>query len=225
MTSATMPISCRSSVSGSSVATCCCAASRICSLPAMASSRARTDFSRPTNSGKMMPGKWTIVADGQQGQRVGESGGRGRLRGCALAGGFLRAGRGRRGTGHKWVQETFDGVAPRSSGAGRVEIKMRREARRDRAISRTTRERTISPVMTTFWTSRWEGISYMMSCITCSIMVRRARAPVERLMASSAMACRASSVNFRSTPSNSKNLAYCLTRAFFGSVRIWTSAS
>ena len=73
MISATMPISCRSSVSGSSVATCFWAVRMMCSLPAMASSSARTDFSRPTNSGKMMPGKWTISRMGRRGRTSGNA--------------------------------------------------------------------------------------------------------------------------------------------------------
>ena len=105
-----------------------------------------------------------------------------------------------------------------------MRVRTRRAAVRASTIG-AVRSRTVSSVMMTFLMSRCEGISYMMSRITSSMIVRRARAPVERVMASSAIACRASSVNCRSTPSYSKNLRYCLISAFFGSVRIWTSAS
>ena len=54
---------------------------------------------------------------------------------------------------------------------------------------------------------------------------RRPRAPVPRSSAWSATASRASSVISSSTPSSSKTRWYCLTRAFFGSTRMRTSAS
>src|SRR5215217_314486 len=56
-------------------------------------------------------------------------------------------------------------------------------------------------------------------------MLLRPRAPVPRSSASSAMAPRASSVKFRSTLSYRKNCLYCLTRAFFGSVRMRTRSA
>ena len=52
------------------------------------------------------------------------------------------------------------------------------------------------------------------------MIARRPRAPVPRRIAWSAMASRASSVNSSSTPSSSNIRWYCLTSAFFGSVRI-----
>ena len=56
------------------------------------------------------------------------------------------------------------------------------------------------------------------------MMARRPLAPVPRLIACSEIAFIASSVNSSSTPSNSKNFMYCLTSAFFGCVRMSTSA-
>ena len=74
ITSATMPISYKSSGSGSSTATWRWAISRMCWLPAIASSSARTDFSRPTKSGKMTWGKWTLSRMGSSGRVVGRVG-------------------------------------------------------------------------------------------------------------------------------------------------------
>ena len=52
------------------------------------------------------------------------------------------------------------------------------------------------------------------------MIARRPRAPVPRRIACSAIASSASSVNSSSTPSSSNSRWYCLTSAFFGSVRI-----
>ncbi len=54
---------------------------------------------------------------------------------------------------------------------------------------------------------------------------RRPRAPVLRLIARLAMAVSASAVKVSFTPSISNSRWYCLTSAFFGSVRIVTSAA
>ncbi len=54
---------------------------------------------------------------------------------------------------------------------------------------------------------------------------RKPRAPVLRLMARLAMAESASGVNVSLTPSISNRRWYCLTRAFFGSVRMMISAA
>ena len=51
---------------------------------------------------------------------------------------------------------------------------------------------------------------------------RRPRAPVRRSRARLAMAWRACSRNSSSTPSIARSFWYCLTSAFFGSVRIFT---
>ena len=58
-----------------------------------------------------------------------------------------------------------------------------------------------------------------------STMARRPRAPVLCVSASFAIRCSASSSNVRRTPSSSSSFWNCLTRAFFGSVRMRTSAS
>ena len=58
-----------------------------------------------------------------------------------------------------------------------------------------------------------------------SIMERRPRAPVLCVSASFAMRCSASSSKDRRTPSRSKSFWNCLTNAFFGSVRMRTSAA
>ncbi|MCY1174756.1 hypothetical protein D9M73_149680 [compost metagenome] len=64
-----------------------------------------------------------------------------------------------------------------------------------------------------------------MSSNTPSRIERRPRAPVLRSRARLATDFRASERNSRSTPSISNNLAYCLVRAFFGSVRICINAA
>ena len=77
-------------------------------------------------------------------------------------------------------------------------------------LASTTHLRTLSS----------EGISYITSSSTSSIVVRRPRAPVLRSSACLAVASSASSVKISSTLSRAKNFWYCLTTAFFGSVRI-----
>ena len=69
------------------------------------------------------------------------------------------------------------------------------------------------------------GSSNMVSVITPSMMARRPRAPLLRVRACWAMARSASGVNSSSTSSKLSSLAYWRTRAFFGSVRIFTRAS
>src|SRR5918996_2977233 len=69
-----------------------------------------------------------------------------------------------------------------------------------------------------------DGSSYMISSMTSSRIARRPRAPVPRLSASRTMAATASSVNLRRTFSRSKYFWYCLMIAFFGSLRMRTSA-
>src|SRR6202000_2339225 len=64
----------------------------------------------------------------------------------------------------------------------------------------------------------------MVSSRMSSRMERRPRAPVLRAMALRATAFRASSVNVRPTFSMSNRRTYCFTKAFFGSVRIFTRA-
>ncbi|CAB4849607.1 unannotated protein [freshwater metagenome] len=76
----------------------------------------------------------------------------------------------------------------------------------------------------TFATSVRLGTSYITDNKTLSIIALSPRAPVPRLRASSEMASKDSGVNSSSTSSRSKSFAYCLTRAFFGSVRISISA-
>src|SRR5690606_41647156 len=70
-----------------------------------------------------------------------------------------------------------------------------------------------------------DGISYMTSSRTSSIVVRSPRAPVLRSCASLATASSASSVTTSSTSSRLKNFWYCLTTAFFGSTRMRISSS
>ncbi len=65
----------------------------------------------------------------------------------------------------------------------------------------------------------------MMSSIACSRMARRPRAPLLRASASFATAASAPLVNLSFTPSISKSFWYCFTSAFFGLVRMSTSAS
>src|SRR5262245_21351763 len=85
--------------------------------------------------------------------------------------------------------------------------------------------RTTSSSITHLLTSAREGSSYIVLSRTSSMIARRPRAPVARRIAWSAIALNESSVNSSSTPSNSKNLRYCLTSAFFGLVRMSTNAS
>src|SRR5439155_20526484 len=73
--------------------------------------------------------------------------------------------------------------------------------------------RTTPSSITHLVMSLLEGSSYMTLRSTSSRMARSPRAPVERRMAWSAMALRASSLNSNSTPSNSTNFWYCLTSA------------
>ena len=84
---------------------------------------------------------------------------------------------------------------------------------------------TTSRVTTHLAMSPWLGMSYITESSTSSMIARRPRAPVPRLMAWSAIDSRASAVNSRSTPSSSNSRAYCFTSAFLGSVRIRISAS
>ena len=69
------------------------------------------------------------------------------------------------------------------------------------------------------------GSSNMVSISDCSRIERRPRAPVLRASALRAMALSAAGRISRSTPSICSSLVNCLTTAFFGSVRICTSAS
>ena len=62
-----------------------------------------------------------------------------------------------------------------------------------------------------------EGISYMVSIITDSIMERKPLAPVLRSSALSAIASMASCSKLNSTLSIWNSFWYCFTRAFFGS--------
>ena len=73
--------------------------------------------------------------------------------------------------------------------------------------------------------SRRPGKSNIVSSITSSIIARRPRAPHLRSIAMCAIARTASSSNVSSTPSRPSSFWYCLHNAFFGSVRIRTSAS
>ena len=65
----------------------------------------------------------------------------------------------------------------------------------------------------------------MVSSRAFSTIERKPRAPVLRSMAFLAMASSASCVKVISAPSMSNKYLYCLTKAFFGSVRICTKAS
>mmetsp|Transcript_42319 Transcript_42319/g.99336 ORF Transcript_42319/g.99336 Transcript_42319/m.99336 type:complete len:220 (-) Transcript_42319:6516-7175(-) len=78
---------------------------------------------------------------------------------------------------------------------------------------------------TTFSTPSSAGRSNMVSIRACSMMERKPRAPVLRARALRAMAASAGLRISSSTPSISNSCWYCLTSAFLGSVRIWTSAS
>ena len=84
---------------------------------------------------------------------------------------------------------------------------------------------TLSSVMVHFTTSFMPGISYMTFCMIFSMIARRPRAPVLRSIAWRAIAWMAASSMTSSTPSMASSFLYCLTRAFFGSVRILTRAS
>ena len=81
---------------------------------------------------------------------------------------------------------------------------------------------TTSLVMVQIPTVLSEGISYIRSIITDSMMERRPLAPVFRSTARSAIFSMASAVNSSFTSSSSNSLWYCLVRAFFGSVRMRT---
>ncbi len=70
-----------------------------------------------------------------------------------------------------------------------------------------------------------EGILYMVSIITLSIMERSPLAPVLRSNALSAMAQMASSSKVSCTSSMSNSFWYCLIKAFLGSFKILTNAS
>ena len=65
----------------------------------------------------------------------------------------------------------------------------------------------------------------MISIMTSSRIDRSARAPVPRSIAFCTTAFSAGSSNTRSTPSIRKSFSYCFTIAFFGSVRMFSSAS
>src|SRR5690606_15957080 len=84
---------------------------------------------------------------------------------------------------------------------------------------------TASLVMMHRLTSLTEGSSYITSRRISSTIERNPRAPVFRSIALWAMSRSASSSNSNSTPSSSKIFLYCLTSAFFGSMRIRTRAS
>src|SRR4029453_17697827 len=84
--------------------------------------------------------------------------------------------------------------------------------------------RTTSSSITHLVTSWREGSSYIVLSRTSSMIARSPRAPVARRIAWSAIASSEPSVNSSSTPSNSKNLWYWRTSAFFGLVRMSTSA-
>src|SRR5699024_3775280 len=83
---------------------------------------------------------------------------------------------------------------------------------------------TTSRVITTLAMSSRLGTSNITGCSTSSMIARSPRAPVPRKMAWSATASTASSLNSSSTPSISNIRWYCLISAFFGSVRMRTSA-
>src|SRR3569833_199212 len=86
------------------------------------------------------------------------------------------------------------------------------------------RPSTTSLSTTTSVTPSMLGRSNIVSSRMPSTIERRPRAPVLRLMARSAIAVRASSVKVRSTSSSSNSFWYCLTKAFFGWLRISASA-
>ncbi len=88
-----------------------------------------------------------------------------------------------------------------------------------------TRSSTTERSTTHLPTSVRLGRSYITSSSTSSRMARRPRAPVPRNSACSATASRASGVNSSSTLSSAKTRSYCFVSAFFGSIRICTSAS
>ncbi len=70
-----------------------------------------------------------------------------------------------------------------------------------------------------------EGMRYIRSSITASMMARSPLAPVFLSSALSAIASTASSENSSPTPSSSNSFVYCLIREFFGSFKIRISAS
>ena len=81
-----------------------------------------------------------------------------------------------------------------------------------------------SSLITHSSTSSRDGMSYIRSSITFSRIERRPRAPDLRASAWRATARSAPSEKRSRTSSNSKSFWYCLTSAFFGSVRMSTSA-
>ena len=84
---------------------------------------------------------------------------------------------------------------------------------------------TTSLLITTSSISSCEGNSYIISSIVSSITARKPLAPVFRSSAFSAIALIAFSVNFNLIFSNSNSFLYCFTKAFFGSVITFISAS
>src|SRR5690554_7897805 len=74
-------------------------------------------------------------------------------------------------------------------------------------------------------TSSLDGISYITFSITSSSIDLRPRAPVFLSIASLAITLRASSSNSSITLSISNSFWYCFTKAFLGSLRIFTKAS
>ncbi len=76
-----------------------------------------------------------------------------------------------------------------------------------------------------FSISSLEGISYIISNMISSKMLLSPLAPVFLSMAFFAIPNNAPSSNSSSTPSIANNSLYCFTRAFFGSVNIFTKDS
>ena len=70
-----------------------------------------------------------------------------------------------------------------------------------------------------------DGIWYIRSSVTASIIARSPRAPVLRSSALSAIASSASASNASFTPSSSNSFSYCLVSAFFGSFKMRIRAS
>src|SRR3990172_5296481 len=85
--------------------------------------------------------------------------------------------------------------------------------------------RMVASSTTTWRTSGREGISYITSSSTFSMIERRPRAPVSRAIARSAAASSAAGVNSSLTWSNWNRRSYCRTSALRGSVRIERSAA
>nr|CAA99538.1 hypothetical protein [Bacillus subtilis] len=84
---------------------------------------------------------------------------------------------------------------------------------------------TVAPVITHFSMSSREGSSNITSSMMPSMIERSPRAPVLRSIAFLAISESASSSNSSSTLSSSSIFLNCLTRAFFGFVKIATNAS